>query len=261
MRGRKFAFPQKTQIACPDGERAENFRNMANFLHGRARRTSVTRKREAFGETFFDTLRIMSATAAAAAPTYTFRNKIVSRKKDHKPSEVELDVCKAIFELEGTVQEEEVRAELRSVYIAAAREYNLGESRKVLVLYVPYRLLKNFRRVQGRLTRELEKKFSKPVVIVAQRTVLPKPKKNNFVHLQKRPHSRTLAAVQDAILEDVVYPTEIVGRRVRTRLDGSKLFKVYLDQKDKSYVEHRLDTYSGVLRQLTGRNVTFEWQA
>jgi len=38
--------------------------------------------------------------------------------------------------------------------------------------------------------------------------------------------SRTLVAVHNAILDDLVYPAEIVGKRTRIRLDGSRLFKV-----------------------------------
>ena len=34
--------------------------------------------------------------------------------------------------------------------------------------------------------------------------------------------------VHDAILDDLVYPTEIVGKRVRYKIDGSRTLKVCL---------------------------------
>jgi small subunit ribosomal protein S7e len=80
-----------------------------------------------------------------------------------------------------------------------------------------------------RLTRELEKKFSdRHVVFVAQRRMLRKPTRTSRVK-QKRPRSRTLTNVHERILEDLVYPTEIVGKRTRVAADGSKLLKVYAD--------------------------------
>lgn len=89
---------------------------------------------------------------------------------------------------------------------------------------MPYRLLKAFHKVQQRLVRELEKKFSgKDVVIVANRRILP-PSSSGVSNA--RPRSRTLTAVHEAILTDLVYPTEIVGKRIRYRLDGSKVMKV-----------------------------------
>ena len=113
------------------------------------------------------------------------------------------------------------------------------------------------------LTRELEKKFSdRHVLIVASRRILPRPKRSNrsrTSQTQKRPQSRTLTAVHDAILSDLVYPVEIVGKRLRTREDGSKVLKVVLDEKERGGVDYRLDTYSEVYKRLTGKGVNFEF--
>jgi len=65
--------------------------------------------------------------------------------------------------------------------------------------------------------------------------------------------------VHDAILTDLVYPVDIVGKRVRTKEDGSRVLKVILDEKEKGGVDHRLDTYSEVYKRLTGRGVVFEF--
>lgn len=56
---------------------------------------------------------------------------------------------------------------------------------------------------------------------------------------------RAQAQVHAAILEDLVHPTEIVGKRVRYKLDGSKVMKVLLDPKDRNSVEYKLETYAG----------------
>ncbi|CAD0051303.1 unnamed protein product, partial [Aureobasidium pullulans] len=76
---------------------------------------------------------------------------------------------------------------------------------------------------------------------------------------QKRPRSRTLTAVHDAILADLVYPVEIVGKRMRTKEDGTKVLKIVLDEKERGGVDYRLDTYSEVYKRLTGKGVNFEF--
>ena len=69
-----------------------------------------------------------------------------------------------------------------------------------------------------------------------------------------------MTAVHDAILEDIVYPVEIVGRRTRVKLD-SKVYKVFLDKKDQATTEHKLDTFSSIYKKLTGKAVAFEFPA
>ncbi|KAK0113006.1 40S ribosomal protein [Cadophora gregata] len=142
-------------------------------------------------------------------------------------------------------------------------QVEVGHGKKAIVIFVPVPSLQGFHRVQQRLTRELEKKFSdRHVLFLASRRILPRPKRSNrsrTSQTQKRPRSRTLTAVHDAILSDLVYPVEIVGKRLRTKEDGSKVLKVVLDEKEKGGVDHRLDTYSEVYRKLTGRGVGFEF--
>lgn len=111
----------------------------------------------------------------------------------------------------------------------------------------------------SRLTRELEKKFSdRNVVFIAQRRILPKPGRRSRV-TQKRPRSRTLSSVHEKILEDLVYPTEIVGRRIRTKEDGSKVMKVLLDPKDVGGLDWKVEGFAEVYKKLTGRSVVFEF--
>jgi len=169
------------------------------------------------------------------------------------PDEFEESVAQALFDLEAT--NTELKADLRDLFISSAKEVDISAGRKAIVIHVPFRLLKAFHKVQVRLVRELEKKFSgKDVVIVANRKIMPKPTTGAAI---ARPRSRTLTAVHAALLDDLVYPTEIVGKRTRYHMDGSKVLKVYLDAKDRNSTEYKLDTFAGVYRKLTGRDCEF----
>lgn len=113
-----------------------------------------------------------------------------------------------------------------------------------------------------RLVRELEKKFSdKSVLIIAQRRILSKPGRRSNRSKQPRPRSRTLTAVHDSILEDLVYPSEIVGKRYHQAVDGSKLVKVFIDAKDATSVEHKVASFASSYKALTGKDVTIEFKA
>ncbi|EQC28428.1 40S ribosomal protein S7 [Saprolegnia diclina VS20] len=154
----------------------------------------------------------------------------------------------------------DIKADLKDLYITAAKQVDVVGGRKAIVIFVPFRLLKSFNKIQARLVRELEKKFSgRHVVIIAQRTILGKGHSRSAHTSAPRARSRTLTSVQDAILDDLVYPTEIVGKRTRCKLDGTKLLKVFLDPKDQVNVETKLDTFATVYKKLTNKEVVFEF--
>merc|ERR1711884_764271 len=132
----------------------------------------------------------------------------------------------------------DLKAQLRELFIRSAQEIEIGKGKKAIVIFVPVPQLKAFQKIQVRLVRELEKKFAgKHVVFIAQRKILAKPTRKANKLKQKRPRSRTLVAVHNAVLDDMVYPAEIVGKRTRIRLDGSRLFKVHLDKIQQTSIE------------------------
>ena len=153
-----------------------------------------------------------------------------------------------------------MKVALREVYFTAAKEVDAA-GKKAICIYVPVPLQKTFQKIQVRIIRELEKKFSgRPVVFIAQRRILPKEKRNvRSKQKQPRPRSRTLTAVHNAVLDDLVFPAVVVGKRTRVRLDGSQLIKVHLDKSQQTNIEHKLDVFSAIYKKLTGKNVTFEF--
>ncbi|ORX35376.1 ribosomal protein S7e [Kockovaella imperatae] len=175
------------------------------------------------------------------------------------PTDIEQQIAQALLDLEQNVPD--LKTELRQLQISAAKEVDVKGGKKAVVVFVPVPMVKAFHKVQQRLTRELEKKLSdKYIVFVSQRRVLPKPKRNSSTaHKQKRPRSRTLTAVHETILDDLVWPSEITGKRTRVAADGSKLTKVFLDAKEQNLLEYKLDTFSSVYRALAGKDVHFEF--
>ncbi|KAF0273067.1 hypothetical protein FOG51_01943 [Hanseniaspora uvarum] len=181
------------------------------------------------------------------------------------PTELELAVANAFQELE---KYPEFKTELKALQFKSAREVckiieipdriEVSGGKKAVVVFVPFPALNSYHRVQVRLSIELEKKLpDHHVIFLAERRILPKPARKSRKE-QKRPRSRTLSSVQDKILDDLVFPTEISGKRVRYAVGGARVQKVFLKNKDSSAIEHKLDSFQAVYKKLTGKDVVFE---
>merc|ERR1712111_239430 len=112
------------------------------------------------------------------------------------PEEFEKNIFQDLLDLE---MNSDLKSHLRELHITAAKEVDVGAGKKAIVIFMPVPQVKSFQKIQTRLVRELEKKFSgKHVVFIAQRRILPKPTRKVNKQRQKRPISRTLVAVHSA---------------------------------------------------------------
>lgn len=102
---------------------------------------------------------------------YSNRDKI-AKKGDAKPTDVEEEVAKILFELENAVPKEIV-GDVKKLKLTEAKYHTQGDN-KVLQITVPYPLHALVKAHYKDIVPFLETKFKVPVGIVAQRTILSK---------------------------------------------------------------------------------------
>lgn len=180
------------------------------------------------------------------------------QKQSGEPTEFEYHVAQTLGEIEASVSE--LKAEMKEICITGATEFKAvlrGGSTAAVVIMLTYRSMSAIKKVHSQLVSELQRRFSRPVVLVFKRTILPKYLKSKGQ--QKRPYSRTLTMVHEAVLEDIIYPVNIVGKRMRVKSNGKRVFKVLLNPGQRELVEDKLELLSAVYKQLTTKEVVFEF--
>ena len=175
--------------------------------------------------------------------------------KRSKASTTENDVALALFQLE---QSHKTLGEcLPRFHVNTAKEFeNPITGKKGVLIFYPLRFVMLVRKIQKTLTSELEKRFAgRQVFLVAQRKITKRP--NDVYKLQDVQRSRTATAVNENILNDLIHPADMVGRRWRFRTDGSRIMKIYLDARMKNKIGSRLQNASYLFKKLTHRVVSF----
>lgn len=200
------------------------------------------------------------APAKVAAKPKTAEKPAAEVKPARAISETEKQVRAAYQEIESTSAD--LKGQLKEVRILEARDFEAsirGKARKVILVVIPFPDLKNLTKIHKKLVPELEKRLKVPVLITAKRTIQSKwlkPHKS-----QIRPRSRTLTAVHDAILEDLIAPANIIGRRIRVRTDGSRLHKISLDQSDEDFLKDKVEIIQNIYKRLTNKDIVIEFKA
>jgi len=80
----------------------------------------------------------------------------IKKAKGGVPDDFEATVAQALVDLETS---SDLKADLSQLHIVKASEMDLTGGRKAVVIFVPFKQLKDYHKVQARLIRELEKKF------------------------------------------------------------------------------------------------------
>merc|ERR1711957_418116 len=163
------------------------------------------------------------------------RDKII-KKAGEKPTDLEEEVAKTLGQLK--VDDKTQEAALAIIFINGVSnvEYEQadGSSAQYLLVRIPHRSHGAFKKVGSLVQEHLEKKYQKPVLVVA---------------------NRTLTAANLEILNDVCFPSNITGKSIRVTLDGKKHEKVQLDPLDKDAMENKIDAIMHCYHKLTTHKI------
>lgn len=128
-----------------------------------------------------------------------------------------------------------------------------GAPAQYLLVRILHRSLGAFKKAGYKVLEQLQAHYQKPVIVVANRTIISPSAKHH--PSQMRPRSRTLTAVHKEILADVCFPSNITGRGVRIDLGGAKHQKVFLDPLDKEIMEHKIAAITHCYHKLTTHKI------
>merc|ERR1712048_97271 len=186
-------------------------------------------------------------------------NKML-KKGNAESSPIETQIGQAVLDIQNNA-EASMKEQLMQLHMVGAKEFDVG-GRNAIVISVPAPQVPAWRKIQEKLVRELEKKFSnKHVIIVGHRKIMPEEKRKASANCykQKRPISRSIKQVHENVLEDIVFPSIIIGKRIRHKTDNKSFIKAFLNKSTQGDTEHKTATFSAVYKRLTGKNVLFEF--
>ena len=184
----------------------------------------------------------------------------MSKKENQKKgsvSETQKSVSNALEKIIDS--EKEHKAELEPLQIDYANEIQINDNKKCYLIQISTQNLTGFKKVHPLLLKKLEEQLSSTVMIIPARKRVNGKEYRTFVS-KKVPRDRTLTAVFDAYLDDILYPAVIVGKRIRYPVGKTnRTYKVFVDPLDKENINDRLDAIKACYKALTNRKLDIEF--
>ena len=176
--------------------------------------------------------------------------------KKSKVNETQKYVSAQLEKIKDT--EKDHKEELDSIKIEHAKEIQINDDRKCVLVLISTNNLVGFKKVHSLLTKKLEENLSNPVIIIPAKKRVNGKEYRTYVS-KKVPRDRTLTAVFDGYLDDILYPATIVGKRIRYPSGKTRTYKVLVDPLDKESIEYKLDAMTACYRALTNRKLEIEF--
>lgn len=149
---------------------------------------------------------------------------------------------------------------LEHVKVENASEIQVDNNKRCYLVQVDEANIKNLQSVHSEVVKKLEDHFSTPVVIVPARKKINGKLYRKYIG-KKVPRHQTLSNVNDALLEDLLYPATIVGKRTRFPKGKNRVFKVFVDPLDRESIEYKTNAIVACYKGLTNRDLTIEFPA
>jgi len=184
------------------------------------------------------------------------QNDKLSNKNRTQLNELTKNLTNALHSISD--KDHDLKKDIESIKIENAAEITTLDNKKCYLVQVSEDSLTSFHRVQSEVTKKLESKLSNPVVIVPNRKRINGNLFRQF-RGKKVPRSETLTHVYDTLLQDVVYPAAIVGKRIRFPKSKGRVFKIQVDALDKENIEYKLNAIVASYKALTNRELNIDF--
>ena len=172
-------------------------------------------------------------------------------------NEIQKNVATEFEKIKDT--EKEYKAELDTIKIEHANEVPMNEEQKCYLIQISTQNLAGFKKVHSLLTKKFETHLANTVILIPKRKRVNGKEYRTYVS-KKVPRDKTLTAVFDSYLDDILYPATIVGKRIRYPVGKTtRTYKVIVDSLDKESISDRLDAMKACYKALTNRKLDIEF--